>query len=529
MRTQENKLHVALARLFRVVSATMVRRLRKDKLPLTVERLRPIIERQGDGGWRSSERAESMNSLVALNLAVRGGPWLTGRVLVDLHALGVQVAEFADATLPFWSPLGGYQWLVDSFDGDDQGTPHYDVNPGVWVTRFLILPALQWHLLRLPSLDAADADADSFASDVLRVASDNRLRYRIVTPLSGINLDVSAGDMLTAGKFTVRRLSDTEQGQFFEDARAASPGTGRVVEPPQIALEQVVEGPRNAQHLPAGGDERALLTALELHGHFVAGGFAQESIEPEWIHSFKSSSPLVLPGRSTRSTLLMPAEFDAISTTAKVLTRHNLLQPRSARDLALHRFVAGAARMEITDAILDYTIALEALLLPDDSRGDLSYRFRMHGAHYLSDSQNQRAATATELRDLYKMRSRLVHGGRYPEQAEMITMRDSAQELARRGLLRAVHEGFPTSETYERMMLGAVERNDQLPREPTSSLGSSLQMPEPPALSHPAADRDRCVISVPLAPVTRGLTVTGELARPAGQAVQQPGSHRFPS
>lgn len=461
MRTPENKLHVALAKLFRVVSATMVRRQRKDKIPLTVERLRPIIERQGDGGWRSSERAEPMNSLAALNLAVRGGPWLTGRVVADLDALGAQLAEFADATLPFWSPFDGYRWLVDTFDDSDREAPHYNLNPGVWVTRFLILPALQWHLLRLPSLDTADANADAFASDVLRVANDNRLRYRVVTPLSGIDLDASAGDMLTAGKFTVRRLSDTEQGQFFEDARATSPGTGRVVEPPQVALEQVVDGPRNAQHLPAGGDERALLTALELYGHFVAGGFALESTEPEWIHSFKPSSPLVLPGRSARSTLLMAAEFDAISTTANALTRHNLLQPRSPRDLALHRFVAGTARTEITDAILDYTIALEALLLPDDNRGDLSYRFRMHGAHYLSDSQNQRAVAATQLRDLYKMRSRLVHGGRYPEQAEMNTMRDSARELARRGLLRAVHEGFPTSETFERMMLGAIDSNDQ--------------------------------------------------------------------
>ena len=453
MQAQENGLRGALAELFRVVGAAMLRRLRRDGIPLTVERPCPFIERQGVGEWRGSERPESKNSLREDNLAVRGGPWLTGSVIADLDKLGTWLAESAAATLPFWSPFGGYQWLVDSFNDSYREKPQYDLKPGAWVTRFLILPALQWHLMMLPSLDKADAYADAFANDVLRVANDDRLRYRVVTPLSGIDLDASAGELLTAGKFSIRRLSDREQGQYFENARAAWPGTRQAAEPPQVALQQIVDGPRNTQHLPAGGDERALLAALELHGHFIAGGFASESSEPEWIHSFKPFTPLVLPSRSTGSTLLGQAEFDAIAVTAQALTRHNLIQPRSPRDLALHRFTAGAARSEITDAILDYTIALEALLLPDDSRGDLSYRFRMHGAHYLSDSQDQRMATGAQLRDLYKMRSRLVHGGRYPGQAEMSTMRDSAQELARRGLLRAVREGFPASKTFERMML----------------------------------------------------------------------------
>jgi hypothetical protein len=41
------------------------------------------------------------------------------------------------------------------------------------------------------------------------------------------------------------------------------------------------------------------------------------------------------------------------------------------------------------------------------------------------------------------MRSRLVHGGKYPSLDEIKTARDDAQELARRGLLRAVQQGFP--------------------------------------------------------------------------------------
>ena len=100
---------------------------------------------------------------------------------------------------------------------------------------------------------------------------------------------------------------------------------------------------------------------------------------------------------------------------------------------------------------------VEALPLPYDEKarhGDLGYRFRMHGAHYLADDPAQRAALARKLRGIYEMRSRLVHGGKYPSLDEIQTTRSDARDLARRGLLRAVHEGFPTAGAFNRMVLG---------------------------------------------------------------------------
>lgn len=68
----------------------------------------------------------------------------------------------------------------------------------------------------------------------------------------------------------------------------------------------------------------------------------------------------------------------------------------------------------IVDRAIDLGIALEALLLhglPDD-RGELSYRLSLCGALLLGGTEEVKAATYRQLRDLYNLRSNGVHTGR---------------------------------------------------------------------------------------------------------------------
>lgn len=123
----------------------------------------------------------------------------------------------------------------------------------------------------------------------------------------------------------------------------------------------------------------------------------------------------------------------------------------------LPRPTTGVARDSDADAVLDFTVTLESLLLPMDAdarRTELSHRFRLHGAHYLANDPSERADLFKSLRDLYAMRSQLAHGSKYPQPAATHAMRDTAHELARRGLLQAVHNGFPTADLFNRMTLG---------------------------------------------------------------------------
>jgi len=78
------------------------------------------------------------------------------------------------------------------------------------------------------------------------------------------------------------------------------------------------------------------------------------------------------------------------------------------------------------------------------------------GTLYLAEQPGHRDAIAKQLSDLYNLRSRLVHGGSHPDAAQITSARDSADEFARRGLLRAVEQGFPTAATFKELVLGTA-------------------------------------------------------------------------
>jgi hypothetical protein len=203
-----------------------------------------------------------------------------------------------------------------------------------------------------------------------------------------------------------------------------------------------------------------LVAAFQLHGYRVAGSLAYEESDPPWVSASGLRIPLTLPVQPTPAAInpmISYGDFSAVIATEMKLSSYHLIRPGSPQDLAIHRYVTGMARRNSADTLLDFTIALEALLLPYDKvarRGDLGYRFRMHGAHYLTEDITQRAAIAEKLTAIYEARSSLVHGGKYPDSTSIVAACNDAQELIRSGLLRAVHEGFPTAKDFNRLLLG---------------------------------------------------------------------------
>jgi hypothetical protein len=123
--------------------------------------------------------------------------------------------------------------------------------------------------------------------------------------------------------------------------------------------------------------------------------------------------------------------------------------PVSRRDLALHRFYLGAVEEAPTEQLLNFVIALEALLLPPSVDGELSFRFALYGARYIGGSQSERGRAFRELQKVYRMRSKVVHGTNPPPSSDLADAATTARRLAERLLVKALKGGWPEPEGFK--------------------------------------------------------------------------------
>ena len=81
---------------------------------------------------------------------------------------------------------------------------------------------------------------------------------------------------------------------------------------------------------------------------------------------------------------------------------------RKRLDAALRRFNFAYERKEPEDKLVDYMIALEALLLADQQ--ELKYKLALRGAALIGNNAEDRKRIYDELGEAYNQRSKTVHG-----------------------------------------------------------------------------------------------------------------------
>ncbi len=91
----------------------------------------------------------------------------------------------------------------------------------------------------------------------------------------------------------------------------------------------------------------------------------------------------------------------------------------------------GGRRDRPEEAILDYSMGLEALLTRSADT-ELKYCFSLRGAHVLGWQGEGRQDHLRDLRALYDLRSKIVHGGKRPPQLELKDMRSTGAEALRK-------------------------------------------------------------------------------------------------
>jgi hypothetical protein len=215
----------------------------------------------------------------------------------------------------------------------------------------------------------------------------------------------------------------------------------------------------NRAQQPVPGDAfRNLLLAFFLHQYKLSGNaMGTGAVEPSWASFGTVGVPARLPGRVGGEWPILDEEVLAgVVETFHCLADLNISDPSTSRDLALHRLHLGYSREDDPDALLDFVIALEALLLPDGDQ-ELKYRFCVNGSLYLRPEGGTASGIHASLGNLYKTRSRLVHGGKRQKRDDVEVASNEARRFASIGLLRAVSSGFPTAKDFDAMLLRALD------------------------------------------------------------------------
>jgi hypothetical protein len=115
--------------------------------------------------------------------------------------------------------------------------------------------------------------------------------------------------------------------------------------------------------------------------------------------------------------------------------------------IALHRFYLGAIDGSAADAIIDFAIALESVLLQGE-KAELALRFRLCGAYFLAPHDaDTRRAISQQLRELYRVRSEIVHGDQRRSLQAVKAVRAQARALAAQTLVKGLQEGWPTRDS----------------------------------------------------------------------------------
>lgn len=112
---------------------------------------------------------------------------------------------------------------------------------------------------------------------------------------------------------------------------------------------------------------------------------------------------------------------------------------RRKLELAFERLNHATKRMHPRDRALEATIALEALL--GDENTELTFRYSLRAARLLSSEFSGRMEVRQAIRDLYKLRSKAVHGALVAHDVQTKKVADHGVALAARLALKFARDG----------------------------------------------------------------------------------------
>lgn len=88
---------------------------------------------------------------------------------------------------------------------------------------------------------------------------------------------------------------------------------------------------------------------------------------------------------------------------------YDFIEREKSLEVVFKRLNISIGRNSYEDSLIDLMIGLESLYLPDGN-SELAYRLKVRCSHHISTNPEKRKLIFNDIGDLYKIRSRIVHG-----------------------------------------------------------------------------------------------------------------------
>jgi len=387
----------------------------------------------------------------------------------ESHQVDRSVSPFADFSDAYFDLAIETTRRRDDFTPPDILYEHYGNRCLVWsgagisffsgnaardrAAEFLRLTSIKY-LQQIPALDVGSPGlAEGLIDNLLELVEGTRIRLVQSVAIAGLRL---SGPALNHGGVTVRELTGEEVGGLVQVRQPDWSPRRSPFAPyfPEFHSERcalIVRTEHVKTEQPRSSRLGAILLSLQLLGFDPRGsGEAASETEP---------GPSIAGGGS-RLRLSATGEIRDFSSDdlrdviqlAALIPDEVFSGPKSRPTIALHRFGVAVGEKFPADALIDFVTALEALLLT--GRNELSYRLALYGAKYLSTDPGERQRLFADLRELYDVRSDLVHGtiGGLAD-PKLEALRRTARELAGRLLVKALRDGWPSAKQLDALTI----------------------------------------------------------------------------
>jgi hypothetical protein len=326
------------------------------------------------------------------------------------------------------------------------------------IARSFLMPARQQYVYGLGRLDQPDLPrANEVAGSIVQLIEAERLVVAQFVPVGGITVSgpIDAGG-ISVRPLTPQQVSALQKTVDFGEDSPTMPEipmrfTKFISERVGIYVRQEH---LKTQEPPADYRLQRVILALQLLGFDPSGvGDTSRWTEP--------GPPLYRDGGTVRIRDSFPSADKELTRTVleEVADLSQRIPPETFSSgtvpgsLPLSRFSIAVTERVAADAILDYAIALEAVLLPGIS-DEVSFRFSLHGALLLEATLATRKNIQKQFKTLYGARCKLAHGEEGGTTKKFTGLAPDARDLCSRALIKSLRDGWPTQGFFDDLVLG---------------------------------------------------------------------------